>query len=67
VTTDMTYYHAFQVIDPATPAAIIETGFLFLDRDLLTNHPDKVAEGIVSGVICFITNQSAQPTPNIGP
>lgn len=61
VTLDMTNYHAFSVIDPATTAAIIETGFLNLDRDLLVNHPDMVADGIVSGIQCFINNESVQP------
>jgi N-acetylmuramoyl-L-alanine amidase len=67
ITVNMTDYYAFRAIDPTTTAAIIETGFLNLDRDLLVNHPDKVADGIVAGVICFVTNQSVQPTPITGP
>lgn len=68
VTTDMTDYHAFSVIDPATPAAIIEAGFLNLDRDLLVNHPDVVADGVVSGIQCFINNENVQPaTPQPTP
>jgi N-acetylmuramoyl-L-alanine amidase len=67
ITMDMTNYHAFSVIDPATTAAIIETGFLNLDRDILVNHPDVVADGVVSGIQCFINNESVQtvvqPTP----
>lgn len=53
ITHDMRQYHAFRKIDPATPAAIIETGFLYLDRVLLTRHADRVAQGIVDGVLCF--------------
>lgn len=63
VTVNMTDYHAFSVIDPNTTAAIIETGFLYLDRNILVNHPDVVADGIVSGIRCFINNESVQATP----
>jgi len=55
------------VINPATTAAIIETGFLNLDRQILVNHPDVVADGIVRGIQCFVNNESVQtpaaPTP----
>lgn len=54
VTHDMTQYHAFYEIDPQTPAAIIETGFLNLDRSLLTDHPELVAQGIYNGINCFL-------------
>lgn len=54
VTEDMIGYHAFQRVADATPAAIIETGFLGGDRRLLTRQPDRVARGIVDGIICFL-------------
>jgi N-acetylmuramoyl-L-alanine amidase len=54
ITDDMTSYHAFHEIDRNTPGAIIETGFLYEDRDLLTNRPEKAARGIASGVVCFL-------------
>ena len=57
VTRDMTDYHAFDEISPRTPAAIIETGFLALDRDYLTQHADQVARGISDGILCFIQNE----------
>jgi N-acetylmuramoyl-L-alanine amidase len=63
VTVNMTDYHAFSAIDPATTAAILETGFLNLDREILVNHPDVVADGVVSGLLCFVNNESVQPTP----
>lgn len=63
VTEDMTRYHAFSEIDEGTPAVIIETGFLNLDRQLLTQTPEIVAEGIASGIICFIRNESITATP----
>lgn len=54
ITYDMTDYHAFREIAPETPAAIIETGFLYLDRDLLTRGREQVIEGIVEGLRCFL-------------
>lgn len=63
ITPDMTGYHAFSEIDPNTIAAIIETGFLNLDRDILTQHTDQVADGVVSGLLCFVNNENVEPTP----
>lgn len=66
VTNDMTYYHAFDEIHTETTAAIIETGFMNLDRQILTQRPDLVAQGIVNGLLCFIRNENVEttlPTP----
>ena len=57
ITPDMTHYHVFYDIDPETPAAIIEVGFLAADRDLLLNRQDLVAEGIVDGLLCFLESE----------
>jgi N-acetylmuramoyl-L-alanine amidase len=61
ITINMTDYHALRAIAPSTPAAIIETGFLNLDRNLLVDHPDVVAEGVVAGVLCFVRSESVEP------
>jgi N-acetylmuramoyl-L-alanine amidase len=63
VTPDMASYHAFSEIDPNTIAAIIETGFLNLDQEILTQHTDQVADGVVNGILCFINNENVEPTP----
>ena len=63
ITADMTGYHAFSEIDPNTIAAIIETGFLNLDREILTQHTDQVADGVVNGILCFVNNENVEPTP----
>jgi N-acetylmuramoyl-L-alanine amidase len=63
VTRDMTDYHAFGEIYKDTTAAIIETGFLNLDRDMLTNHTDIVAQGVASGILCFVRNENLPPQP----
>lgn len=58
ITANMTRYHAFRLIAPSTPAAIIELGFLSGDRELLTQQQARVADGVVSGVLC-----SLEPSP----
>jgi len=58
ITYDMTRYHAYYEIDHNTPAAIIETGFMLDDREILTQRPDVVAGGIVDGMVCFIEGES---------
>jgi N-acetylmuramoyl-L-alanine amidase len=63
VTGDMTNYHAFSEISSDTPAAIIETGFMNLDRDILTQHPEEIANGIASGILCFVRNEDLNSTP----
>lgn len=63
ITGDMREYHAFREIDPSTVAAIIETGFLNLDREILTKQTDRVAAGVVEGILCFANNENVEPTP----
>ena len=63
ITADMREYHSFREIDPSTVAAIIETGFLNLDREILTKQTDHVAEGVVEGILCFANNENIVPTP----
>jgi N-acetylmuramoyl-L-alanine amidase len=59
----MREYHAFNEVDPSTVAAIIETGFLNLDREILTKQTDRVAAGVVSGILCFANNENIEPLP----
>lgn len=63
VTRDMTQYHGFYEVHSATPVAIIETGFLNLDRRILTEEPHRVAQGVIDGIICYVRNEPvAAPT-----
>lgn len=57
ITIDMTNYHAFYDIAEGTPAVIIETGFMQMDRELLTTNSDIPAEGISRGILCFMNNR----------
>ena len=62
VTNDMTSYHAFDEIDPQTPAAIIEIGFMNLDYEILTQRPDLIARGVTDGILCYVRNETVNPT-----
>lgn len=57
ITNDMSSYHAFDEIDDNTNAVIIETGFLNLDRQILTKNQDQVAKGISDGILCYVRNE----------
>jgi len=63
-TEDMQGYHAFNEIDGDTAAAIIETGYMNLDRQILTTQPDLLAEGIAQGILCYIYNEDASSSGN---
>ena len=66
ITIDMTDYHAFNEIHDDTPAVIIETGFMNLDKQILTEEPDRIAEGIAAGALCYLRNESIlQPTATV--
>jgi N-acetylmuramoyl-L-alanine amidase len=53
ITFDMIYYHNFYEIDDQTPGAIIEVGFMMEDREILTQNPGLIAQGVVDGLVCF--------------
>ena len=54
ITPDMADYHAFRELAVGTPAIIIETGFMNLDREMLTVNAEKPATGIANGILCFL-------------
>ena len=64
ITFDMTEYHAFYEIDPETPGAIIEMGFMIEDRYLLLFQQGRIATGIAEGIVCFLESEQIgnQPT-----
>ncbi len=57
ITPDMTSYHTFYEVAATTPIAIIETGFLNMDRRILTEEPQRVAQGIINGILCYVMNE----------
>jgi N-acetylmuramoyl-L-alanine amidase len=54
ITPHMTDYHAFRTLPEGVPAVILETGFMNLDRALLTDNVDVPASGVLSGIQCFL-------------
>ncbi|MDQ7029349.1 MAG: hypothetical protein Q9O62_05995 [Ardenticatenia bacterium] len=60
ITHNMRGYHAFYKVDPSTPALIVEIGFLYYDREMLTEQPERVARGLVESVECFLATQGKQ-------
>jgi len=54
ITPDMKDYHAFRRIAPGTQALIIEVGFMYLDRELLTRQAQLPVEGLVNGIFCVL-------------
>lgn len=60
ITPDMHGYHVFGEVAPATPAAIIEMGFMADDAELLRHRQDIIAQGIVAGIECFLDRSETQ-------
>jgi N-acetylmuramoyl-L-alanine amidase len=54
ITPHMTDYHAFRTISIGTPAIILETGFMNLDRELLTTGQEIPAQAITEGILCYV-------------
>ncbi len=67
ITDHMSTYHSFDEISSNTPSVVIETGFLNLDREILTKNPEKPAQGIVDGILCYIKNQPISLVPTSTP
>ncbi len=63
VTHNMTEYHAFRKIAPATPGAILELGFLGGDRDLLENRPQLAGQGVADAILCFLRGDAPVGEP----
>ena len=62
ITGRMRNYYAFNArryqhaVAPGVPQVIVETAFMSnaVDRDILFNHSDVVAQGIANGVLRFL-------------
>jgi len=69
VSEDMSEYHAFEKFDPKTPSIIVETGYMLLDRKILTEQPELIAKGLADGLRCYAYNEviNVEPTPTTAP
>ena len=59
ITDDMIHYHAFRDVSNDSPAILLEMGFMFNDRDLLTIRADTAAQGISNGILCFVQSRGS--------
>ena len=57
ITEDMIHYHVFNNVSNESPALLLEMGFMFNDRELLTNGSGAAAQGITNGILCFLQSQ----------
>jgi N-acetylmuramoyl-L-alanine amidase len=67
ITWDMTGYHSFSEVAADTPAVIIEMGFLYLDRNFLTQHADQAAQGVADGILCFTRSEPVDASGTAAP
>ncbi len=67
ITWDMTGYHSFGEVAVDTPAVIIEMGFLYLDRNFLTQHADLAAQGVADGILCFTRSEPLDASGTASP
>jgi N-acetylmuramoyl-L-alanine amidase len=58
LTSDMTTYHDFKEVHSSTPVLIIETGYMNLDRQILTENTETIVHAIVEGILCYINGES---------
>ncbi len=54
ITNNMLHYHGLNEINPQTPGAIIDLGFLGSNGDLLKNKRELLAQGVADGVDNFV-------------
>ena len=62
ITDDMIFYHAFRNVSAESPALLLEMGFMYNDRELLTTRSDTVAQGVANGILCFMQSKSSIQT-----
>lgn len=73
ITVDMTDYYAFDsrrfrhTISPATPGAVIETGFLSnaADRRVIVDNPQLAARGVAGGILDFLRRPASGSAPGV--
>lgn len=63
ITDDMTQYHMHAKVAGHTPSVILEMGFMGGDQELLFEHPEVIADGIVDSIRCFLTPTDMPPLP----
>lgn len=54
-------YSIFEMVNPQTPVIYLEMGSLLYDQSVLIENSEKVANGIVNGILCFFDTLEGQP------
>lgn len=67
VTADMSTYHTFNEVHSSTPVIIIETGYMNLDRQILTEQGERIASGVAAGILCYINPEEAEEEATVTP
>lgn len=60
ITRDMTQYHGLMEINPESPGAILELGFLGSDKAILKNRRDAMALAVADGISAFMRGDGCQ-------
>lgn len=63
ITDDMIRYHMHAKVAGHTPSVILEMGFMGGDQELLFEHPEVIADGIMDSIRCFLTPTDMPPLP----
>ena len=61
INSDHRAYPIFEVVNPKTPMIYLEMGSLFYDQAVLIDDSEKVANGIVNGILCYLDTLEEQP------
>ena len=54
IAPDQPAYTFFEMVNPDTPMIYLEMGSLFYDQTVLVENSEKVANGIVNGIQCYL-------------
>lgn len=61
LTAHLTSYHTFNEVHSSTPVIVIETGYMNLDRQILTENTELIAKGVTEGILCFLQEEIEPP------
>ncbi len=61
ISSDQPMYTYFEMVNPQTPMIYLEIGSLLRDQTLLIEDSEKVANGIVNGIQCYLASQEKVP------
>ncbi|HAF62658.1 MAG TPA: hypothetical protein DCK95_10085 [Anaerolineaceae bacterium] len=60
ISLDHPAYPLFDMVNPQTPMIYLEMGSLLYDQAVLIDNSEKVANGIVNGILCYLDTLEGQ-------